>query len=79
MTRLERAQMVKVGDRVSVHGYRGVVKDVNRLNHEGRDCTYIKVSFDNPKEIGYQYEGGWYGAGNEFLLKSFTVLEDEEA
>lgn len=76
MTTLERAQAVKIGDKVSVHGFHGVVKDVNRINHDGKNCTYIKVSFDNPKEIGYQYEGGWYGACNDYLLESFTVVED---
>lgn len=76
MTSLERSQSVKIGDKVSVHGYRGVVKDINRLNHDGMDCTYIKVSFDNPKEIGYQYEGGWYGAQNDYLLESFIVIDE---
>ena len=77
MTNLERSQSVKIGDKVSVHGYKGIVADVNRLNnHEGRACTYIKVKFDNPKEIGYQYEGGWYGARNDCLLESFTVIDE---
>ena len=76
MTSLERSQSVKIGDKVSVHGYKGIVKDVNRLNYEGRACTYIKVKFDNPKEIGYQYEGGWYGALNDYLLASFMIIDE---
>ena len=76
---LERAQNVKAGDKVRVHGFDGIVKDVRKTNVDGRNGTYIKVNFEHPEIIGFQYEGGWYGAYDEFLDSSFAVLDAQEA
>lgn len=68
----EKELNVKAGDRVCVHGYIGTVTEVVRgrdvewngteyVEVEGSDYTNVTVAFDNPSEIGYQYEGGQYG------------------
>ena len=73
----EKELNVKVGDRVSTHGYTGTVTEVLKgrdtewngkeyIEVPGSDWTNVRIHFDNPKEIGYQYENGTYGL--------FTVL-----
>lgn len=51
----------KVGDGIMVYGWTGTVTEINHETRDKQPCTYLKVNFDNPEEIGYQYEGGWYG------------------
>ena len=87
-------EQFKVGDRIRVHGFDGWVAEVS---HETRyetnwktgertnpqECTYVRVNFDEPKKVGYQYEGGWYGGldgvvaygfGREVLPAGFGIL-----
>ena len=67
---------VKVGDRVSVQGYRGTVTDVRRGIHtewdgekyaevKGTEYTDVQVHFDEKDNYGIheygQYQDGWYG------------------
>lgn len=63
---------VKVGDRVRVYGWEGTVTEVfhnkdtewNGKEYEeiaDSDSTAVKIHFDDPKSIGYQYQDGVYG------------------
>lgn len=71
----------KIGDGIQIYGWTGTVTDVD---HQMRDtfndkheitgqqpCTYLKVSFDNPEEVGYQYEGGWYGGSDDVVAYGY--------
>lgn len=67
----------KVGDRIRLYGFEGWVAEVDhQLRDADKDgyctsdpqriamhvpCTYLRVNFDEPAKVGYQYEGGWYG------------------
>lgn len=67
----------KVGDHIRLYGWEGRVMEINHqmvtadkngycTNNPKNiamevPCTYLRVCFDNPKEVGYQYENGWYG------------------
>lgn len=67
----------KVGDRISLYGWLGTVKEVkhevrDKLNYKNEvigemPCTYVRVGFDEPEKIGYQYEDGWYGGSDELV------------
>jgi hypothetical protein len=72
----EKEINVKVGDRVSVQGYRGTVTDVhhgydtkwNGTEYaivEGSESTSVQVHFDESDNYGIaqygQYQDGWYG------------------
>lgn len=78
----EREINVKVGDRVSVQGYRGTVIDVHHgydtewngteyVKVAGSESTSVQVHFDeenNYNTASYgQYQNGWYGG--------YTVIE----
>ncbi len=67
---------VKVGDRVSVQGYKGVVTDVHHgietewngteyVEVAGSESTTVQVHFDEENNYGIaeygQYQDGWYG------------------
>ena len=64
---------VKVGDRVRIAGFwigtvtevcKSIEKKWNGTEYEevkGTESTAVKVHFDNPKEIGYQYQDSHYG------------------
>ena len=71
----------KVGDGIQLYGWRGTVAEID---HQMRDkfdderelicrvpCTYLKVNFDNPKEVGYQYEGGWFGGTDNVVAYGY--------
>ena len=60
----------KVGDGIQVYGWTGTVVDID---HQMRNvpCTYLQVKFDDPKEIGYQYEGGWYGGSDNVVAYGY--------
>ena len=67
----------KTGDRINLYGWPGWVAEVNHVmvsaDKDGYcttnpkyiakevPCTYLRVRFDEPSKVGYQYEGGWYG------------------
>jgi len=51
----------KVGDGISLYGWTGTVVEIDKQERDGHPCTYLKVEFDEPDEVGYQYHGGWYG------------------
>ena len=54
----------QVGDGISLYGYEGVVSEVDHKIIDETPCTYLKVNFNDPKNVGYQYEGGWYGGSD---------------
>ena len=67
----------KPGDRIRVYGWEGRVSEVSHVmvstdmdwycttnpQYIAKEvpCTYLRVRFDHPEEIGSQYDGGWYG------------------
>ena len=67
----------KVGDRVRIYGFEGRIAEINRQLVDADEngcctndpkriamqvpCTYLRVNFDEPAKVGYQYEDGWYG------------------
>ncbi len=68
----EKELNVKTGDRVVIYGWKGTVTEVyhtidkkwNGTEYEeisGSESTSVKVAFDDPEKIGYQYEGGVFG------------------
>ena len=74
----EKELNVKVGDRVSSHGYRGTVTEVYRgyrkewngneyVKQEGSDYTNVVIHFDEDQDIARfgQYQNGEYG---EFVI-----------
>lgn len=92
-------EQFKVGDRIRVQGFEGWVREIDhKMVTADKDgytttnpkfiaqeipCTYLRVNFDEPAEIGYQYEGGWYGGkdgvvaygyGREVLPAGYGLL-----
>lgn len=61
MRRSKYVNEFNVGDGISLYGYRGTVIDVYHWTDNGKKGTYVKVAFDDPANVGYQYEGGNYG------------------
>ena len=57
----------EVGDKINLYGFDGVVAEINHEMRDNTPCTYLKVNFDNPKKVGYQYEGGWYGGSDNIV------------
>lgn len=53
----------KIGDGIELYGWTGTVAKVDHIISvdSGKPCTYLTVNFDDPKKVGYQYEGGEYG------------------
>lgn len=65
-----------IGDGICLYGNDGVVDDKESMakigsDNEYHDCTYLKVSFNKPQEVGYQYEGGWYGGRDDMVCYGF--------
>ena len=60
-----------VGDGIVLYGWKGIVIDKDTQIRDGDRCTYLKVSFNDPKEVGYQYEGGWYGGKNDVVAYGY--------
>ena len=56
-----------VGDKINLYGWIGKVMEISKEIREGTPCTYLKVNFDEPKKVGYQYEGGWYGGSDNIV------------
>lgn len=61
-----------VGDGIRMYGFTGIVSDKHeemRYTENGTpcECTYLKVLFDDPGTVGYQYHGGWYGGRNDLV------------
>lgn len=61
----------KVGDGIVVQGWTGTVVAVEKEMRGDTPCTYLQVRFDNPKDIGYQYEGGWYGGTDDVVTYGY--------
>ena len=63
----------KVGDKIVICGYTGTVSKVDHIisHDDGSPCTYLTVNFDNPNEIGYQYEGGHYGGKDDIVAYGY--------
>ena len=68
----------KVGDRIRLYGFEGVVTEVvpeTRYDFDWntgeksnfKDCTYLTVHFDHPEQVGYQYQDGSYGGWNKYV------------
>lgn len=89
----------KVGDRIRIYGWEGWVAEVNHCMVSADKygccttnpkyivtevpCTYIRINFDEPAKVGYQYENGWYGGkdgivsygyGTETLEAGYGIL-----
>ena len=54
----------EVGDGIVLYGWSGTVVEISHEKRSVGDCTYLSVEFDDPEDIGYQYEGGWCGGLN---------------
>lgn len=54
----------KVGDGIILYGWKGTVAEIDHQKRKVGDCTYLRVKFDDPASVGYQYENGWYGGLN---------------
>ena len=81
----------KVGDRVRIYGFEGRVSEINRQLVDADEngcctndpkriamqvpCTYLRVNFDEPAKVGYQYEGGWYG-GKDGVVAYGLLVDD---
>ena len=61
----------KVGDGINIRGYEGKVIEIAHEIRETTPCTYLRVSFNDPKYVGYQYEGGWYGGTDNSVCYGF--------
>ena len=57
-------EQFSVGDGIVLYGFSGKVVEIDKQKRENGDCTYLRVRFDRPEKVGYQYEGGWYGGLN---------------
>lgn len=55
----------KVGDGIRILGWNGTVMEIDKQERDGRPCTYLRVAFDKPDEIGSQYNDEWYGGDDE--------------
>lgn len=82
-------EQFKVGDRIRVYGWEGWVAEVDHkmvtADKDGNcttnpkyiatevPCTYLRVRFDEPAKIGYQYEGGWYGGKDGVVAYGYGV------
>lgn len=82
-------EQFKVGDRIRVCGWEGWVAEVeHKLVPADKDgycttnpkdiaievpCTYLRVNFDEPAKVGYQYEGGWYGGKDGVVAYGYGV------
>lgn len=63
----------KVGDKILIYGWSGTVADINHIiASDGDHCTYLKVNFDSPREVGYQYEGKWYGGKDGMVSYGYS-------
>lgn len=61
----------KVGDGIRILGWTGTVMKIDKQKRDGRPCTYLRVAFDEPEEIGYQYHNGWYGGVDELVAYGY--------
>lgn len=82
-------EQFKVGDRIRVCGWECWVAEVeHKLVPADKDgycttnpkgiaievpCTYLRVNFDEPAKVGYQYEGGWYGGKDGVVAYGYGV------
>lgn len=78
-----------VGDRIRVCGFEGWVAEVDHQTRDAdKDgcctnnpkfiamqvpCTYLRVNFDEPAKVGYQYENGWYGGKDGVAAYDYGV------
>ena len=76
-------EQFKVGDRIRLYGWEGhVVEILHNMVTADKDgccttnpkyiamevpCTYLRVKFDEPAKVGYQYEDDWYGGRDGFV------------
>ena len=71
----------RIGDGIQLYGWRGTVVDIDHQTRDRFDdkhevigqmpCTYLQVKFDSPTEVGYQYEGGWYGGADDVVAYGY--------
>lgn len=59
----------KIGDKIRIYGWTGTVTDIDHVikHDDGAHCTYLKVDFDEPEVVGYQYHGGWFGGKDDVV------------
>lgn len=70
-------EQYEVGDGIVLYGWPGTVVEIDHQDREVGPCTYLRVAFDRPGDVGYQYEGGWYG-GRDGIV-AYGYFEREEA
>ena len=70
--RSKTVEQFKIGDKISIYGYVGIVVDKEPEIRDGVKCTYLKVNFDNNNELAKTaYNGGWYGGNNEIVAYGY--------
>lgn len=62
-----------VGDRITIYGFIGKVVEICHEMRGEVACTYLKVAFDDPSTVGYQYEGRWYGGTNDLVSYGYIL------
>lgn len=68
MMKSKKVNEFKIGDKIRLYGYDGMVLEVADDICDGVGCTYLKVKFNNGCEIaGTPYDCGWYGGANNFV------------
>lgn len=72
-------EQYNVGDGIVLYGWSGTVIDIDHQERENGPCTYLQVRFDRPGEVGYQYEGGWYGGLNGVVAYGYFAREEARA
>lgn len=84
-------EQFKVGDRIRAYGWEGRVAEVNHCmvtaDKDGNcttnpnyiamevPCTYLRVMFDEPAKVGYQYENDWYGGKDGVVAYGFGITD----
>ncbi len=73
--RIKKMKEFNVGDGIIVQGWSGTVTGIERFTHvcgsERFPCTSIRVAFDEPEKIGYQYNNEWYGGHDEVAVYGY--------
>lgn len=62
----------KVGDKINLYGFVGTVAEVSHKMCDQTPCTYLRVQFDDPKTVGYQYENAWYGGSDDIVAYGYV-------
>lgn len=69
-------EQYEIGDGIVLYGWSGTVAEIDHQERDGKPCTYIRVMFDEPDEVGYQYEGEWYGGTDGVVAYGYFNREE---